>query len=235
MKRRATGRRWQANGRLPFARRVMRWLVWRGGQYVLPLPLAWYANRRYLAGSAPSVSSDLPTGEWALAEQQRLLDRSEQRLQGIEGKGPGLATVCAVVAAAIAVAISLAWSDANDPARVLLAGAAFYAAMSLAAPIKLVGPIERSTITLDFLTALSGQANPERRLARQSAQAAADNDRATLRLGNLLAASRNDVRVAVLLFTVWGLLALAGMAQKSRPTVGRGNAHPTADALPRRL
>jgi hypothetical protein len=207
---------------------VVRWLVWRGGQYVLPLPLAWYANRKYLSGSAPEVPSRLPKGDWALAEQQRLLDRSEQRLQGIEGKGPGLATVCAVVAAAIAVAISLAWPDATTLGRLLLGAAAFYAAMSLAAPIRLVGPIERSTITIEFLTTLVNRADGEEVLARQSAQAASDNDRATVRLGNLLAASRNDVRVAVLLFAIWGCLALFGLTSKPARASLHGAAEPTA-------
>jgi hypothetical protein len=192
---------------------------------VLPLPVAWYVNRRYLSGPAEPVTVDLPVSQWALAEQQRLLDRSEQRLQGVEGKGPGLATVCAVVTAAIAVAISLAWSDATNLARLLLGAAAFYAAMSLAAPIKLVGPIERSTITLEYLATLADHTDGERHLARQSAQAAADNDRATLRLGNLLAASRNDVRIAVVLFTVWGVLALCGVLDKSGAKAPATKAH----------
>ncbi len=218
-----------------FLRRVVRWLVWRGGQYVLPLPLAWYANRKYLSGPAPELPSHLPKGMWALAEQQRLLDRSEQRLQGIEGKGPGLATVCAVVAAAIAVAISLAWTEATTVGRVLLGAAAFYAAMSLAAPIRLVGPIERSTITIDFLATLVHRADGEEVLARQSAQAASDNDRATVRLGNLLAASRNDVRVAVVLFTAWGSLALFGLADRPATASIKGVSQPTAHLMLRTL
>jgi len=161
-------------------RPVGRWVTWRAGARLLPLPLAVYTNHRFLAGPAPAPP-ELPESAWALTEQQRLLERSEQRLESIEGKGPGLATVGAVVAAAIGVAISLTWDDASTFERVLLATAAAYAVMSLAAPIKLVGPIERSTITIAQLAEVAANQRPEVSLARQCAQAAADNDRSTLR------------------------------------------------------
>ena len=48
----------------------------------------------------------------------------------------------------------------------------------------------------------------EASLARQCAQAAADNDRSTLRLSNLQAASRNDLAAATVLFIVWAGTAL---------------------------
>lgn len=188
--------------------RVGQWVTWRLGVRLLALPLAVHTNRRFLAGPA-AAPPELPESSWALAEQQRLLDRSEQRLQSIEGKGPGLATVGAVVAAAIAVAISLTWDDAGTLQRVLLAAAGAYALMSLAAPIKLVGPIERSTITAAQLAEISDEAHPEARLARECAQAAADNDRSTLRLSNLQAASRNDLVAATVLFVAWAVSALA--------------------------
>jgi hypothetical protein len=183
-------------------------MTWRVGTRLLALPLAVYTNRRYLTGPA-IAPPDLPESTWALTEQQRLLDRSEQRLQSIEGKGPGLATVGAVVAAAIGVAISLRWGEASTLERILLAGAGAYAVMSLAAPIKLVGPIERSTITAAQLADVAADPNPEVTIARECAQAAADNDRSTLRLSNLQAASRNDLVAATALFVVWAISALA--------------------------
>jgi hypothetical protein len=183
-------------------------MMWRVGVRVLSLPLALHVNRRFLAGPA-AAPPELPENSWAFAEQQRLLDRSEQRLQSIEGKGPGLATVAAVVAAAIGVAISLSWNDATVLQRVVLAAAGAYALMSLATPIKLVGPIERSTITATQLAEIAGEEHPEARLARECAQAAADNDRSTLRLSNLQAASRNDLVAATVLFVAWTASALA--------------------------
>lgn len=174
---------------------------------LLPLPLALYANRHYLSGAAPSPP-ELPETEWAFDEQQRLLERSEQRLESIEAKGPGLATVGAVVGAAIGVAISLTWSNASLAQRGLLLASGSYAVMSLAAPVKLVGPIERSTITSVQLAEVAGDPSPEASLARQYAQAAADNDRSTLRLSNLQAASRNDLVAATALFVAWAISAL---------------------------
>lgn len=188
-------------------RSLWRWIIWKAGPRLLALPLALYANRRFLGGPAAPVSV-LPEAPWAFAEQQRLLERSEQRLQSIEGKGPGLATACAVVAAAIGVAISLTWKDACTAQQVLLLVSAAYAVMSLAAPIKLVGPIERRTITSGELFEIAHDNNPEATVARLCAQAAAENDRSTLRLGNLQAASRNDLIAATALFVAWAITAL---------------------------
>jgi len=187
--------------------RVARWLIWRAGPRLLALLVALYVNQRFLRGPAP-VPPDLPDAAWSYAERQRLLERSEQRLQSIEGKGPGLATVCAIVAGAIGVAISLTWKDGSVVEKVLLVASAAYAVMSLAAPIKLVGPIERSTITSAELAAAAHDPQPEASVTRQAAQAAADNDRSTLRLGNLQAASRNDLFAATTLFVTWTIIAL---------------------------
>jgi hypothetical protein len=190
--------------------RIRHWATWRLGGRLLPLPLVLYTNRHYLAGKAPAPP-DMPDVEWSFSEQQRLLERSDARLQNLEAKGPGLATVCAVVAAANAVAISLTWEEAEWFARVLLATSAVYALMSLAAPIALVGPIDRSTITSEQLGELTQTPAPQSAVARQYAQAAADNDRSTLRLSNLQAASRSDLTLATLLFAMWMLVALLGI------------------------
>jgi hypothetical protein len=185
---------------------------WRIGQQVLPLPVALYANLRYLRGTAPTEAA-LPAGEWVPEEGGGLLDRSEDRLQSLEGKGPGLATVCAIVAAAIAVAISLDWTGTTTVAKAILVAAGACSFMSLWAPIVLVGPVARATVTSATLREAEKQTEPTVFLANQKAQAAADNDRSTQRLSNLQAASRNDVRNAIILFGVWAILTLAGVAK----------------------
>jgi hypothetical protein len=197
--------RWSAARTL--LHRVKHWTIWRAGQRVLPLLLAVYVNRRIIAGKAPTAP-ELPEAPWIFVEQQRLMERSEQRLESIESKGPGLATVGAIVTAAIGVAISLTWSDASVAQRVILVASASYAVMSLAAPIALVGPIERSTVTVQQLALIAQEDAPEATLAKVCSQAAADNDRSTLRLSNLQAASRNDLTVATVLFLAWAIAAL---------------------------
>ena len=182
-------------------------VLWRLGQRVLPLPLALYVNHRIIRDE-PSRPPELPAMPWAFNEQQHLLERSEGRLESIESKGPGLATVSAIVAAAIGVAISLTWKDATSVQRIILCASAIYAAMSLVAPIKLVGPIDRSTVTLSQLTAAAEEGTPEASLAKVCSEAAANNDRSVLRLSNLQAASRNDLVAATLLFLVWAVTAL---------------------------
>lgn len=193
-------------------KRAATWLVWRPGQYVFPLALALYVNRTRLGGE-PGASSRLPQKPWMPDEQRALLARSEQRLQSIEGKGPGLATVCAVVVAAVAVAISLTWSDATPLARVILLASGGYALLSLYAPIRLVGPVRRSTVTSEHLAEAGGRSDGEQMLGALYAEAAAANDHETLRLSNLQAASRNDLAVATVLFAVWGFLAIVGCAR----------------------
>jgi hypothetical protein len=182
---------------------------WRVTPLVLPLPLALYTNRRYLRGR-PNVPTLATHEEWTSQEADALLERSEQRLQSIESKGPGLATVCAIVAAPIVVAISLTWSDTTLGGKILLVFAAFYSLLSLWAPIQLVGPVSRGTITTDTLQEALEAEDSTEFLGQAKAQAAADNDRTTLRLSNLLAASRNDVAYAVLLLIAWSIVALLG-------------------------
>jgi hypothetical protein len=182
--------------------RLGRWIVWRVGTRLLALPVALYANHRYLGGDPP-VPPELPATPWAFAEQQRLLERSEERLQSIEAKGPGLATVSAIVIAAIALAVSLEWEAATTLQRLLLFSAGAYGAMSLVAPITLVGPIARSTVTIDQLITAADNTAPEASLARACSEAAADIDFSVIRLSNLQAASRNDLAAATVLLLVW--------------------------------
>lgn len=184
------------------------WIAWRVGTRLFALPVALYTNHRYLTGDPPAPP-ELPPTSWAVAAQQRLLERSEERLQGIEAKGPGLATVSAIVIAAIALAVSLEWEAATTLQRVLLFAAGAYGAMSLVAPITLVGPIARSTVTMDQLVTAVDDAAPEASLARACSEAAADIDLSVIRLSNLQAASRNDLAAATVLLLAWVVTALA--------------------------
>lgn len=78
------------------------WL-WR----VLPTPAIFYLNRSRV--TTPLEVPAMPDEEWSLRERRSLLSRSEERLRNIEGKGPGLAAVTAVIAAA--VLLRLSWSS----------------------------------------------------------------------------------------------------------------------------
>jgi hypothetical protein len=113
----------------------------------------------------------------------------------------------------VAVAISLTWKDASPVARVILVAAGIYALLSLYAPIRLVGPVRRSTITSEHLADAGARNDGEETLGRLYTEAAAANDHETLRLSNLQAASRNDLAVATVMFAVWGVLAIAGCAR----------------------
>ena len=192
------------------------WLArvgWLLGEEILPLPLALYANHRYLAGPSPAGANVIPAGDWVISEADALLERSEGRLESLESKGPALVTVCAVVAAAIAVAIPLSWSNTTGFARTILIVAGVYSLISLYTPILLVGPVSRSTVTAATLRRADGHERPTLFLACEKARAAGDNDRSTQRLSNLQAASRNDARNAVFLFALWAVLILTGITK----------------------
>jgi hypothetical protein len=181
-------------------------------QQVLPLVLALYTNFRYLRSEVPEAEDALPKGDWVNEEAGDLLARSEGRLETVESKGPGLATVCAIVAAAIGVAISLTWDESTMLGKVLLVVAGAYSVMSLYAPVALVGPVRRETITRATVEDAAKQPDPPGYLAGRKARGSAVNDQTTLRLSNLQAAARNDVLKAILMFTVWGIVALTGHA-----------------------
>jgi hypothetical protein len=180
-------------------------------EHVLPLPYALYVNRRYVPDSEPVTFTSAPVGDWVHDEASGLLERSEQRLQSVETKGTGLATVCGIVAAAIAAAISLHWEASTLGAQAVLVIAGAYSFMSLWAPIRLLGPVRRATITADQLRQAAEDGAPEAYLAAEKMRAAAENDRSTLRWSNQQAASRNDVLNAALLFAAWAILTLTGI------------------------
>jgi hypothetical protein len=180
-------------------------------EHVAPLPYALYVNYHYSPERERIAAEPAPAGEWVSDEASALLERSEQRLQSIEGKGPGLATVCGIVAAAIGLAISLHWSESDTASRVVLVAAGVYSFMSLWTPIRLVGPVPRATVTGDTVRSAATEDQPRHYLATEKMRDAAENDRTTLRFSNQQAASRNDALNAAVLFAVWTILTLTGI------------------------
>ena len=93
---------------------------------MLPTPAIVYLNRARV--TTPVEIPAMPKSEWSQRERRALLDRSEDRLRNIEGKGPGLAAVTAVVAAAVLLALT-GWGESDWPARALLVVATLYLAL----------------------------------------------------------------------------------------------------------
>jgi hypothetical protein len=185
-------------------------LLWQ----VLPLLLALYTNIRYLSDKSPESQDALPDEEWAISEANDILARSEDQVETLEGKGPGLATVCAIAASAVGAAVSLTWDESTTLAQMVLIGAAWYSVMSLWAPIVLVGPVRRGTVTHAIVEDAANEVDPAGHLARCKVRAATVNDFTARRLSNLLAASRSDLLKAILLFVAWGIIALTGHADR---------------------
>ena len=104
-------------------------------------------------------SSRLITG--GLRERRELLSGSQERMASLEGKGPGLATVNAVVVAAALLAVASGWDESTLVGRIILAAAAFYAGFSLLMPLYLVGPLPRAVIHVADLIAVAKSGSPE--------------------------------------------------------------------------
>src|SRR3954454_22337121 len=86
-------------------------VLWRPLRFILPTATTLYFNHHYLRGELETAK--LPDRAWAQREANGLLSRSEDRLRGLEAKGPGLATVAAVVAAGVVAAIIEGGDDAT--------------------------------------------------------------------------------------------------------------------------
>ena len=157
----------------------------------------------------PMKMPSLPATDWSRRERRALLDSSEERLRSLEGKGPGLAAVSAVIVAAVLVAITSGWDESTAPAHVILALAAVYAASSLVMPLYLVGPLGRDTVHVAELDAAAQTDDPEEALAKGAADAAMSNDLRNLRLSNLLDAARRELSYTLLLLLLWTLLVPA--------------------------
>lgn len=176
--------------------------------YVLPTPATYFLNRKRLI--TPAQIGSMPTTDWSQRERRGLLERSEARLQNIEGKGPGGAAVTAVVAASVLIALTDGWSEASSLAKAFLVLAAFYAALSLPTAIYLVGPLKRHVIDVADLEEAASDANPEERLAVVSAEAAMGNDLQNMRLANHLDAARRELAYALTFLFGWVAVVAAG-------------------------
>jgi hypothetical protein len=176
------------------------------GELVTPLAQALWVNHRF--HSADVAVPAIRRSDWTAAELDRLTEQSHDRLRSIEAKGPGLATVSAVVGAAIGLAITATWDHATGAQRTLLVASAVYTFVSLICPIMLVGSVQRSVITLDKLAALSDTPDGEMEAFRVKVEAIAENDRHTNRLANLQTACSYDLRDALVLLAVWGVTLL---------------------------
>lgn len=174
--------------------------VWR----LLPTPAMLYLNHECVRD--PAEVPNLPKSEWWQRERRALLAGSEERLRNLESKGPGLATVSAVVVAGVLVAIGSGWEGSAWPGRVILVAAAVYSTLSLVMPLYLVGPLRRDAVHLTELQAAADAGDPEESLAEAAAHAAMENDLRNLRLSNLLDAGRWELTYALALLLLWGWL-----------------------------
>jgi hypothetical protein len=184
--------------------------------WLLPTPAAYYMNRCRVRD--PVQLPVLPVADWSQRERRQLLVSSEERLRNIEGKGPGLATVSAIIAGAVLLALTGGWHESTLLARILLGIASFYAVWSLALPLFLVGPLVRDGVHVAELEAAASSGEPEEVLATSAAQAAMRNDLRNLRLVNLLDAARRELAYAFVLLLVWALLVPVSGALRREST-----------------
>jgi hypothetical protein len=190
--------------------------AWR----LFPTPATYYLNRVKVQELDPVAS--VPAADWSRRERRQLLASSEERLRNIEGKGPGLATVSAVVVAVVLVATTSGWEESTAFGRILLGAAAFYTFFSTLMPLYLVGPLARSTIHTPELEAAAAacvgdeaEETADELLAARAASAAAENDLRNRRFGNLLDASRRELFYAFALVMLWALLVpVSGALQR---------------------
>ena len=179
-------------------RKLKQWqrvVLWRPLRFILPTATTLYFNRHHLRGKL--TTAKLPDEAWAQREANALLTRSEDRLRGLEAKGPGLATVAAVVAAGVVAAVIEGGSDATLLGKVLLGLGVWYATLSLLVPIYLVRPQPRDTIDLKHLVTAAEKDSPEQYLAVRAQEAAQVNVRRTQRIANLQDAASNELSAAL--------------------------------------
>jgi hypothetical protein len=189
----------------PHARRIV--------EFFLALPLAVAVNARRVRVEHPR--GELPDTIFFLQERDSLLTRSEARLQSIETKATGVATVTSIVTAGIALAIVSAWDSSGAGLRFLLVISGLYAVVSLVAPLLLLGPVSRSTIVHSTLVEAAKGKKAEVELAKEKSLAAAHNAAQALRSSNLLSASRDGLLVALLALLLWAILAAFGVGFRS--------------------
>jgi hypothetical protein len=179
-----------------------RFLTGRAGEYLLPTLSTLYVNTRLVK---PPPVPRLPTASWAQRERREMLDRSIDRLRGIEGKGPALATVSAIFAGAVLLALATQWDNSNVAGEAMLVLATGYTVASLVTPIYLVGQQRRYQLD-GLLEAAADDTDPEEWLAQQSADLWARNSERVTKLGNLQDAARNELALAFAVLIAWALL-----------------------------
>jgi hypothetical protein len=196
---------------------VDRFLTGRAGEYLLPTLSTLYVNKRLV--KAPPASH-LPATSWAQQERRAMLDRSIERLRGIEGKGPGLATVSAIFAGAVLLALATQWNDSNVAGKALLVIATGYTIASLVTPIYLVGQQPRYQLD-GLLEAAAAETDPEEWLAQRAGELWARNSERITKLGNLQDAARNELALAFAVLIAWALLVPVSGALEAQQTPKR--------------
>ncbi len=205
--------------------RVREFLTWNISCWLLPTPATYLFN--LLRVRWPTEMPDLPPDEWSRRERRELLTASEDRLRNLEGKGPGLATISAVITAAVLVALTTGWYESRGFARVILMIATVYAVLSLIMPLYLVGPLKREAVHVGALVDAAEADDPEEDLAQAAANAAMNQDLRNLRVANLLGAARRELAYALVLLVVWLILVPGTGALK------RGHDHQQSHATRR--
>jgi hypothetical protein len=175
------------------------------------------------SGEARSGAIGPPTEEWVLSEAAAILVCSQDRLRSIEGKGPALTAVCAIVVAAVGAAISFTWAGSTAFTKVLLVVAAGHCVASLRAPLIFAGPLNHVTVRPASFQDAASAPDSVAHLVRCKLRAARTNDLIAERLAALQVASRNALLRAILLFALWSVLALSGVATDC------GNREPPSD------
>jgi len=218
----------------PKLKRWQRIVLWPKLRFVLPTLTALVFNKVRLRRELKAPR--LPEEPWARAHARQLLARSEERLRGIEAKGPGLAALSAIIGAAVLASLVDGWDDATTLGRLLLAVATWYAVFSLLVPIYLVGPQPRDTVDAPHLGVAASREDAEDYLAREELNAAQRNVRRTQRLANLQDAARNELAAALAVVLMWALLGpVTGLLVHDGRTSGTPPAraaHPSAIPRP---
>lgn len=179
-----------------------RLLAGRAAEYLLPTLSTLYVNRRLV--TLPAVPR-LPAAGWSQRERRAMLDRSIDRVRGIEAKGPALATISAIFAAAVLLALATQWNNSNLAGRAMLVIATGYTLASLATPIYLVGQQRRYQVD-GLLEAAAAEPDPEEWLAQRAAELWAKNSERITKLGNLQDAARNELTLGLAVLIAWALL-----------------------------
>ena len=171
---------------------------------IFPTVGAFVLNRLCLR--EPRRPPALPSSDWSRRERHALLTNSEERRRNLEGKGPGLATVSAIVVAAVLIAMTEGWNASHPAGRTVLVIAAVYAGFSLFTPIYLVGPQKRDVVDIRDLERAARAPAPEDSVATRAAMAAMQNDLRNLHLANLLDAARRELSYALGFLLLWVVL-----------------------------